>query len=157
MKSTPEADKTKLNFGANNNIRENYFNIDLQPNNPKIHRGDIRNLNQLSIADNSVEEIVATKVIEFLPVNEIGFAIKHWFDKLKTGGTLFIQSYDANILGNKLKYFQLDLTTVNNILYGQNQKSIHALGALEKLAMQIGFSTIEKGYIQDEFFIKMKK
>jgi SAM-dependent methyltransferase len=82
----------KLNLGCAQDIRDGYINIDVNPIDDRVTRGDVRDLP--FIETNSVDEIIARDVIEHMPLVEAKNAILEWKRILKCGGKIYLQSID---------------------------------------------------------------
>ena len=146
----------KINFGANKNFIEGYTNLDINPNNPKITKTDMVNLDAINIADDSVEEILAPFVLEYIPFPYIKLAIETWFRKLKSQGQLVITSYDIQMLSHALTYSQLPMDSVNQILYpveSQPKAAIYSYPLIEKLSKMAGFNVDSANVFPDATFI----
>lgn len=152
----------KLNLGANTDVRRGYVNIDNNPalaNNPLIQPGDARNLQKMGVADGSVDEIVAIHLIEFMNPAEFPEALKSWAQALKPGGTLWVQSFDYDVVCNAIYHDRMDIGMANEILYGKDGKQcgIYNLPSVETAAENLGFAVKEKAYNAYEFEILLVK
>ena len=83
----------KLNLGSGKDIREGYDNIDLYVDDPKIIHADIEKLNE-KYELNSIDEIVASDVIEHISHSKVRSVLKCWISLLKPGGKLYIKTPD---------------------------------------------------------------
>lgn len=149
----------KLNLGCGNDIRDNYTNIDINiTNNDKVKYADIRNLNSIAM-DGVVEEILAINILEYIKYSEFPHIFKHWLDKIKPGGEIYIESLDANMFGLVLTNNLSNIVEVNKTLFGDDKAktSLHSLLSVENQLNQHGFSTISKGYRNDKFFVRATK
>lgn len=149
----------KLNLGCGADVRDNYINVDTNiANNDKIKYADIRNLNAIA-GDGVVEEILAINVLECVKFSEFAHILKHWLDKIKSGGEIYIESLDSNMLGLVLLNNLVNMNDVNKMLFGDDKSklSLHNLLTTEHQLNQNGFSTTTKGYRGDKFFIRAVK
>jgi predicted SAM-dependent methyltransferase len=147
----------RLNLGCGTDIRDNYINIDTNIQHPAVKNNDVRNLNILQIADQSVEEILACDILEYIKYNEIPNTLKHWCDKITKGGEMYIESIDYNMLATAMADDRFKPDELNNILFDKQKASIHSLTSLEPLLNQLGMATTTKGYRNNKFFIRVNK
>jgi predicted SAM-dependent methyltransferase len=87
----------KLNIACGDMILKDYINIDLYNNKADI-KADALNL---PFDDNSVDEILASHIIEHFNFHEGFKAIKEWYRVLKEGGKLVIECPDLLSLCHK--------------------------------------------------------
>lgn len=80
----------KLNLGCGNDYDPNYTNIDLYAENVDI-RHDIK---KLPYADNSIDEIKASHVIEHFDFFEGQEILKEWYRVLKPNSKIYIETPD---------------------------------------------------------------
>ena len=153
----------KLNLGCGEDIRLNYINIDLEPKSKDVIRGDFKNLTALGgmIADNSVDELQAINIIQYIRPTELESTLKIWHDKLKSGGQIYIESVDSAQLGIAMSYGQVNIDMVNQLLY-PNEKipvvAIYNLTELESfIKTRFGWKTIIKNYKAPLFYLQMEK
>lgn len=85
----------KLNLGCGEDIREGYDNIDLYFPDPRVIKMDIRHL---TYADNTVEEVLASHVLEHLAFRDVDVVIKEMHRVLKPEGRVFIDVPDLEAL-----------------------------------------------------------
>lgn len=150
----------RLNLGCGNDVRLNYINIDKVAVTPDVRHGDFRNLNSAGIQNDSVEEILAIDIIQYIPLHELELTVNNWLEKLKTGGTVYLESTDSNMLGMMIAYSQVSLEVFNKILYnnqGESIKSLHNLCDLEHFLRSKGFKTVTKGYKGHSFYLTVSK
>lgn len=82
----------KLNLGCGEDLKEGYINCDLYPKNNKVRNVDCQ---FLPFADDSIDEILASHLIEHFPFPKIGPMLNEWFRALKHGGKLVLETPDA--------------------------------------------------------------
>lgn len=80
---------SKLNIGCGIDIKEGYINIDVRLL-PGVNI--IADVFNLPFKDNSISEIYACDVYEHISHRKSKELLKHWVNKLKKGGLLFIQT-----------------------------------------------------------------
>lgn len=96
----------KLNLGCGNDLRNGYVNIDITPINNIDRQIDVRNLDDVC-NDESVDEILASNILNMIPFREVISVLQHWTDKLKPGGSLTIVVPDIVELSKALLNGQL--------------------------------------------------
>ena len=99
----------RLNLGCGNDYIEGYINIDAQPINQNIIQGDFRQLDKLGIVDNTIEEIRAFYILEYIHFKIFPDVFGSWVAKLKQGGVIEIKSIHAGMLTNKFAHNQISL------------------------------------------------
>jgi predicted SAM-dependent methyltransferase len=93
----------KLHVGCGDIIKEGYLNLDLRQTHPSVIVADIRTLPY-----RDVDEIFACDVLEHVSHFETASVIQHWYDILRPGGKLFIQSPCLELVCK----FALEATTI---------------------------------------------
>ena len=150
------ADKEiRLNLGCGDDIRKGYLNVDLNVSSPDVVKHDVCNLQGL-VLKNSVSEILASSIIEYIPFDKFPIVIKSWIETLKSGGQIYIESLDYNKFGIMIEFEHVDIGEINKQLYS-GQKSIYNVINLELLLRQLGMKTITKGFKESKFFIMAEK
>lgn len=141
----------KLNLGCGNDVMDGYINIDLRKTHPSVVICDATNLDSI-IDDGTVYEIRAVDVLEHIPYSKTVDVLKHWYDKLRPGGLLFIQSTCLKSLANYI----LDAKTpgqienvIARIFGGQNYK--------ENFHYTVIDQTLMKEYLDDVGFTEEPK
>mgnify|MGYP001187693939 CR=1 FL=1 len=148
----------KLNLGCGNDIRDGYVNIDLNSNHQKVIKGDISNLDIFSLTDNSVDEILAIDVIQYFNYQNIVNVIANWCQKLKSNGSIYIESIDYNMISNMMFYDLLGSEVVNNLLYGDpGLKGVYNLPSIESLLRNNKMQIDIKGFKEAKFYIRAVK
>lgn len=160
----------KLNLGIGiKDPMEGYINLDILPaklddvnKSQWIKQGDFRNPVNAGIVKNSVNEIRASHILRNIHVTQLGAVINNWKEVLTQGGELYIETLDAELVGNLLAYQQFPLESINLMIYGDNPKAplcgMYSLTTIEPLLNTIGFETLEKGYIDRlNMFIRVRK
>lgn len=144
----------KLNLNAKDDIRVGYINIcsENPKNNPDIIVADMSNLPY-----SQVEEILAIGAMEQLDYKYSIETLNHWYNTLKTGGSIFIQGCDYENMINDAFHQRLTTEQLNGILYNSNNKSIHSLSSMEKLLKEFSFRVVEKGIKNGIFYIRAIK
>jgi len=105
----------KLNLGCGEDIKSGYINCDLYPKRPEVRMCDTR---FLPFGDNTVDEILASHLIEHFPFMNVGSVLKEWYRVLRPNGKLVLETPDAY---NTYKLF-LERPDMRVKLYGH----IHA-------------------------------
>lgn len=89
-------DRVKVNLGCGLDFREGWLNVDvrpLYPGNAGFLCCDLADVDE-HIEDESVEEIVAQDVLEFVPWRQLDGVLVTLWKKLRLGGVLFIRVPD---------------------------------------------------------------
>ncbi len=152
----------KLNLECGTDVILGYRNIDSQPQKQLanvVEQGDFTKLGVLGIPDSSVEEIRALHVLQLLPLSEIINTINHWRSKMKSGGELYLQNTDSEILGNMMAYNSIGIDEANITIFGTNKlhRSLLSLAVLESVCEKCGFIVKEKGILGHQFFMRVVK
>lgn len=87
----PSTPAKKLNLGSGSNLLEGYDNIDLYYEDPGVIKMDIR---RLDYPDNSVDEVLASHVLEHLPFRDVNVAVSEMHRVLKPGGVAYVEVPD---------------------------------------------------------------
>ncbi len=88
---SPVSVAKKLNLGSGPDIRPGYDNIDLYFEDPRVIKMDIRNLRY---ADNTVDEVLCSHVLEHLSFNDVPPTLKEIHRVLRPGGRVIIDVPD---------------------------------------------------------------
>lgn len=88
---SPVSVQKKLNLGSGPDIRPGYDNIDLYFEDPRVIKMDIRNLRY---ADNTVDEVLCSHVLEHLSFNDVPLTLKEIHRVLMLGGRVIIDVPD---------------------------------------------------------------
>lgn len=80
----------KLNLGCGKDYREGYINVDLYEDSAD-QRFDVKTI---PYEDNTVDEILASHVIEHFDYHESVDVLKEWYRVLKPGGKLVLETPD---------------------------------------------------------------
>ena len=160
----------KLNLGIGiKDPMEGYVNLDILPVKIEdatkaqwIKQGDFRNPASANLNKSSFDEIRVSHIIRNIHVTQLGLVINNWKELLIQGGELYLEFLDAELVGNLLAYQQLPLESINMMIFGDNPKAqfcgLYSLTAIEPLLHNLGFETIEKGYIDRlNAFIRVRK
>lgn len=85
----------RLDVGCGTNIHAGYTHMDIKSNNHIEIIGDCR---KLPFPDNSIEEILASHIIEHFSYTEIVGVLKEWYRALQLKGQLIIKCPDLDFL-----------------------------------------------------------
>jgi SAM-dependent methyltransferase len=91
----PSTSPKKLNLGSGSNILEGYDNIDLYYEDPRVIKMDIR---RLDYPDDSVDEVLASHVLEHLPFRDVDGAVEEMYRVLKPGGAAYVEVPDLEAI-----------------------------------------------------------
>ena len=148
----------KLNLGCGDDILPDYDNIDMYDfRSDKVIQSNIVTLPDY--LDDSVDEILATAVIEHLTIKDFDDAIRRWFQILKPGG--FVQTECPDIMYVAKKILDDGLTDElcyeiwgqyyrpwdahwngSDILEGQFHKNGFTLERIREIAGIVGFTFV---------------
>lgn len=132
----------KLNLGGGNVVIEGFENVD---------RNNGKEVYPLAVEDNTVDEIRASHILEHFSYNEAFKVLKHWWTKLKPGGTIKIavpdlekliamyQDKEAPNRGKLLQYIhggQLDSNDIHKCSFDK--------GTLVEMMTKAGFADVEE-------------
>jgi len=90
----------RLHLGCGKKILEDYTNIDLVSDDPRVIICDIRNLGAIA-ESNTVQEIYACHVFEHIPRADQIPTLKHWLGILMPGGLCRLSVPDFSYLARK--------------------------------------------------------
>ena len=131
----------KLNLGCGNNKKGGYINIDTDPQySPDI----LSDIQDLTYDNESIDEIIASHVIEHIPMLKVITCLKNWYGWLKHGGALYLAIPDWDVM-HKLFLNRCDFNTWSDVFFGGEEKSmahqwmINGEG-LRELVYSIGFN-----------------
>ena len=88
MSNLPPSSPVLLNLGCGADIRDGFINIDLYSDNPKVVNMDVR---QLKFADNSVDFILASDILEHFSHHQTAAILREWHRVLKPNGSIIIR------------------------------------------------------------------
>lgn len=149
----------KINIGIERGLIDGYKNIDFPVQDGQIdgvEYGDITNLENFNIADNSVNTIRSIYTLNKIPFDYTGQILHNWTQKLEQGGELIIQLYYGKIIGHAIAFNTINVQETNNIIYN-NCRSLHDLSEFTTLLRNLGYEILEKQVIDFSFFIKAVK
>ena len=89
----------RLNLGCGPDIRPGWTNIDAHPMHPGITPG---NVTRLDIPPGTVDEILASDILEHMPLLEWPRVLAHWVGLLKPGGRITVQCPDMEALSRRV-------------------------------------------------------
>ena len=110
----------KLNIIYASDYLNGYINIPpvLLEEHPDVRVGNFVNIDW--IADNGeLEEIVANKIIEYIPHGQLAQVISNWVSKLRIGGRLVLGFIDTPELVRMLHMDIINMGQYNTIVHGQ--------------------------------------
>lgn len=84
----PLPNPLRLNLGCGLDVRKDYVNIDLFSENPEVVIMDVR---KLDLPDNSVDEILASDILEHFSHRATESLLKEWVRVMKPGAELIIR------------------------------------------------------------------
>ncbi|MDR0927816.1 MAG: glycosyltransferase [Ignavibacteria bacterium] len=157
----PKTGPIMVNLGCGLDVRDGFINIDLFSDNPNVVNMDIR---KLEFADNSVDFILASDVLEHFSHHETDAVLSEWNRVLKPNGTLLIRcpSLRLQIKAYTEKKWNADVASFM-IFGGQsNVGDYHCVGfdeaSIRHHLGRTGFSVVEFNEVdtpQDKGFINL--
>lgn len=136
---------TKLNLGCGQDVRIGYVNIDLVPANNQVIKDNVLNLDK-HVAPGSCSEVVCNHLIEYLTPQELPQLIEKLKVAMRTTGIVTFTSFDYTLLSGQINYNNIDLITLNNLLYGNNRRAIYNLHNLKNMLTHYGFKNMVSSY-----------
>lgn len=149
----------KLNLGCGKDIRVGYLNVDLKNNgSSNVIVADISKLDDI-VDNNSIEEMVGIHIVEYFTPQELQKNLQHWFSKISSGGTIYLQGFDYLLIANDISYYRIDIINLNMMLFGESgeYRGVYDLMNIISVVESVGFEIIEKGYAGNEFFVRARK
>jgi len=156
----------KLNLGCGADVRQQgYINIDLKPNqqhSPEVYRqGDARSLDWLC-ENQTVEEILAMHVLNYMPVAQVPLSLKNWIDKLCNNGVLKVSVPDVNALAKMFANDQLSTREFVTSVFGTQQDEDICRSAMDatlliKILEEYGLIVKTKRYDGIMFYVEAEK
>ncbi len=139
--------KIYVNVGCGDSSGKEFINVDVLPY-PNIHH--IHDIADLSMfADNSVDLIYASHVVEHIPRESFNSTIKEWQRALKPGGILRISVPDFDKLIAVYEGNERDILTVRDQVLGQkppydNHYTLWNFAHAQKTFSDLGFAEIRR-------------
>lgn len=115
-----------------------------------IIRDDLMNLDK-HVDDAELTELVASDVLDYIPLNNIENVIKNWMKKIRYGGRVILGGTDLLEVSKSLSQYRIDITEANVLLHGDQSKpylikrvNFSATGLSDYLKYEYGFKIIKK-------------
>jgi len=155
--------KTKANVGCGSvNFGPAWWHVDKKP----YAHLDSNDIELKDVADESLELVYASHVIEYFDSTEVVSLLRTWWKRLRFGGILRLAVPDFAVLAHLYAIKQASLSALLGPLYGKipdvesgfmYHKMVYDRSALELVLEQSGFKNIrtwdwrvvEHGYIDD--------
>jgi hypothetical protein len=112
-------------------------------------RADVKNLDPY-VDDAEATEIIASDVIDYLPLNEVNNVIDHWIKKLRYNGIIVIGGTDLTETSKAIAQYRLDVTLANQLLHG-NQSKPYLIKRVTMTALGLS------NYLQEKHKLKILK
>jgi hypothetical protein len=120
--------KLKLNLECGQHYRNGYTNIvsggfdtNLIHDGLSIVPGHYNNLDPI-VGENKAEEIIFNPPLNTIHPTELPKSIKHWIDKLSTGGILKLWALDIRLIGKEAYDGGLTLANIHEAVFGKNNE-----------------------------------
>ncbi|MDC0490310.1 methyltransferase domain-containing protein [Paracoccaceae bacterium] len=162
-KSLPEVN---LHLGCGGDNIKGWVNLDLydfdeaDTSRSGSHYDIKMDIRQLDLPDNSADKILLVHVMEHFVRWEALKMIRHWYDKLKPGGVLIIETPDLDkciewyLKGKDAPHMQTPLGTLNmgfTQFYGnqwseidfETHRYVWTKPELKRVQLEVGFSNVE--------------
>ncbi|HPO62310.1 MAG TPA: glycosyltransferase, partial [Candidatus Kapabacteria bacterium] len=158
-----------LNLGCGKDIRDEYINIDIFSDDPRVVGMDIRHL---EFADNSVDGIIASDVLEHFSHREVDSILKEWARVLKPGAEIIIRCpslhlqvkayyngiWDADIASYMIFGGQTNPGDYHCVAFDEHSIKKHLeLAGFEVLAFEEIDTPQDRGYINLNMTVKARK
>lgn len=159
----------RLNLGCGKDIKEGWMNIDLFSEYPIVIKMDIRNI---ELDDNSVDEILASDILEHFSHREVDAILSEWARVLKPNGIIEIRCPNLKLQLQAYMRGDWNADIASYMIFGgqTNPGDYHCV-AFDKESItnhltKAGFSIIsydehdfpqEKGFINLNMTVKAKK
>jgi len=105
----------RLNLGCGGDIVEGFLNIDLYGDTPNVIAMDVR---KLEFEDNTVDQILASDVLEHFPFREVNQVLKEWARVLKPGGEIIIRSPSLELQAKAYLDGKWDADVASYMIFG---------------------------------------
>lgn len=145
-------DKINLIYGEGD-VLHTHLNINPFAEEEKqdvIVRDDIKNLDKYA-DDAELMELVASDVLDYIPITECEEVMYNWFKKIRIGGTIIIGGTDLLEVCKSLSQYRLDITEANKLIHGEQEKpylikriNFTAVGLADYIQTKYGFKIIKK-------------
>lgn len=107
--------------------------------------------------DESFENILIQDLLDYFTYDNIQKQLDTIVSKLKTGGSIIVQSIDLKHIGTAIAFDEIDINSVRNALYPYRQ-SIHNMSHIVEYLAASGCNIIIKKYINNiEYFVLANK
>lgn len=152
----------KINLGCGADIRHNYMNIDRIPitnlPNSIFQQGDISNLDWFC-QNESIEEILALKVLQCFNINNLSDIINAWKCKLSQDGVLKISIIDALSVCTDFARTTLDIHHFNQIIFNNDGTNLCCIDShyLQQILKENNFKILTSKFAGPEFYVEAQK
>lgn len=120
----------KVNIICGGHALTGYVNIDpLAKNEPDKIAADFGNLDNL-IHDSEAVEILATEVLQYIPLDTIPKVLENWVKKLRINGKISVGGYDVTEACKSYANQTCSLEDLNVLLYGDPSTPIAISSAI---------------------------
>lgn len=150
----------RINLLLNSNeVRAGYVNVDPFAD-PQDTTKTRLQLDQLDFVDRGeVQDLLALNIIDFIPSTDKDNYLNYLLSLLAIGGTITLGGINIDTVARSYANHQIDLATVNVLLYGQNptKSGLINLTQLENVLAGKGLRILEKKQVGFEYFVKAER
>lgn len=153
----------KLNLGCGQDIRPDYINIDIKghstSNTENFRTGCVKSIDWMC-EDETVEEILATDILAYIPPHELQNTIKNWIRKIQPGGVIKISIIDLFAISEAFVCSQASIDEFIILLFGKvSDQRLSSMDSqmLLSLIKEQGLTIITQRFDGIIFYIEAQK
>lgn len=142
----------KLNIGCGPDKRHDFINIDINPSwNPDL----VCDVKSLPYPPDSVDEILASDILEHFSFRETVNVLENWYKVLKPCGQLIIKTPNIDTIIDSYQVKRIPIEEMVRKLYGNqdSENNVHYAGFnpsfLKTLLVSVGFKVVRIQEILD--------
>lgn len=114
--------KINLIYGVGDTLNT-HININpfVEEESENVIRGDVVNLDK-HVDDSEATELIATDVLNYIPLGKCGEAIENWIKKVRAGGKIVVGGVDLLEVCKDFSQYRIDITEANLLIHGRQDK-----------------------------------